>query len=205
MPTLPPVPLVSKAVIAGTVGGTTWANIFHFLWDTAPTNTNMQELADQCFIDYCTNLPLNWSNGFTATSCITEDLSSSPALPGSHVGSATGTSSSSISAGTAMLVKHIIARRYRGGHPRTYMPPPGSGSMTDDDRWTTAVVTAQQGYFDDFIGTLLGHSFTANTLDAYVNVSYYSGGSLRVTPVVDVIAGSIVVRTVATQRRRIGR
>jgi hypothetical protein len=46
-----------------------------------------------------------------------------------------------------ILVQHKIGARYRGGHPRTYLPPSGTANTTSGDTWTnTFVATATSAW-----------------------------------------------------------
>src|SRR5215472_7658123 len=108
MPTLPPVARAAISTISGTIGVANWTNRFFWLWDTAPTITNIQELADQVWTAYTANPLSGMAPEVIATHVITEDLSASPVLPGSHVGSVAGGGAGTIaSAQTCILVKHI--------------------------------------------------------------------------------------------------
>lgn len=206
MPTLPPVARAARVAISGTISTTDWSCILHFLFDTTPSSTNMQELATKSLTHWNFYLTPNFSNGYKTTTCITEDLSATPALPGAASSSVTGGDSTGlIGAQTCMLVKHTIARRYRGGHPRTYLPSPGADKLTDDGHWTSSIVTSSQTNWDGFIGAVISDTYTGTTVDSYINISYHSGGAPRVTPVTDLITGSVVENVIATQRRRVGR
>jgi hypothetical protein len=206
MPPPPPVPLAAKVSVQGTINATDFTNIFHFLWDTAPTSTNMQELASTAFNSYGVNIMPNVHPSFVLTHVIAEDLSAVPALPGSHVGStAGGSAGSDPGSQLCVLVKHVIARRYRGGHPRTYLPPAPTSELLTTSLWAPGLVTAIQTGWNTFVGAILSATYTGTTMASYINVSYRSGNAPRVTPVVDLITGSIVEQMVATQRRRVGR
>jgi hypothetical protein len=206
MPPLPPIDYVSRVAVQGEVGTGNWANIFHFLWDAQPSDGNMDYLATQVYNAYAAQFLPYVPSEWRLSSVVTVDLGSSPALPGSATGSSAGSSGDPIiSAQVCTLVKHIISRRYRGGHPRTYLPGGGASQLADADKWNSTQVDHMQTAWDNFISAVVGATYTGNTLTGFVNVSYFSGGVLRTTPVVDSVTGSVVEAAVATQRRRLNR
>jgi hypothetical protein len=208
MPTLPPVPGVVKTVITGTISGASFANIFHWQMDTTGGLSNAQatQIATGVLNAYNSNVTLSLSPVVIVDSCDATDLTSTSGGVGTHTNAVTGSGTTGTpSANTCCLVKHVIARRYRGGHPRTYLPPMGATALLSSNTWQSGGVSVLQTNFNAFITGALGTTVTGNTIAAHVNVSYYSAHVLRSSPVVDLISGSIVESMVATQRRRVGR
>jgi hypothetical protein len=53
---------------------------------------------------------------------------------------------------TCVLVQELIPDRYRGGHPRHYMPPMGAGALTStSDSWTPTKVGLYQTAYSAMI------------------------------------------------------
>lgn len=112
-------------------------------------------------------------------------------------------------ASVAVCVSDSIARRYRGGHPRTYQMVGSAGDFVSGSvrTWQASFLANLQTAWDDFMGLF------PLTVDGMViqpvNVSYYEtvGGvkTVRPTPVVDVIYAKICKERICTQRRRLGR
>lgn len=141
---------------------------------------------------------------------------SSPQVQNSTGGSGTGVGTA-LPQGTALVIKHRIARRYRGGHPRTYLPGLQSSYLTNPGTWAAGSIGTIVGDYLAYIAAA-----TANTnpvaigVITHVNVSYFQGftnhtypsgrvhaiPTPRVTPLVDAIITSIGNSKVASQRRR---
>lgn len=114
-----------------------------------------------------------------------------------------------VSANNSVVVSHVINRRYRGGHPRTYMMVGSStvleGSSVKD--WQSSFLVNIENGWNTFLGnfpyTVGGTSLTLS------NVSYYEtvGGVrvLRAVPLVDTVVGITVRARVCSQRRRLGK
>lgn len=209
MTTLPAAHGVVKLTIGGAIGSSVWACRLHFLMDTTAGIDNSQatQIAVSGMAAATTLFSGSlWNANTSVTSCLTEDLTSTSGGVGAASGSGHGTGSGSPPpAQNCTLVKHLIARRYRGGHPRTYLPSGDTTSMATSNTWNTTDVAALQTKWDNFINAILSTTVTGNTVAAYVNVSYYSGHALRSSPVIDAIEGSTVEAMIATQRRRVGR
>lgn len=120
--------------------------------------------------------------------------------------------------GAATVVSHSIARRYRGGKPRSYLPLGISTDIATTGLWSTAFAETADGAWGGWIASLTT-TYGALSVNALVNVSYYSGyewvnrgtsgapkwvrvPTVRATPVVDAITGHTVNRVIGTQKRR---
>jgi hypothetical protein len=130
--------------------------------------------------------------------------------PGSYAGSA-------LPAGVAVMTNWAIARRYRGGKPRTYWPMGRQADVATPQTWSGAFISAVQTDLALFIAAVKALTWAGATIDNQVNVSFYSGftttggGAVRAknhsTPrvgnaVVDIISGFGVNGRFASQRRR---
>lgn len=131
-----------------------------------------------------------------------------------HTGAAGG---APIAAGTAMVMQYKIARRYRGGHPRNYLPGMSNTYLTSPTQWNSTSLGNIVAAWIVYIGAC-----TANTNPAaigtitHVNVSYFHGFTSfqdlrgrwhnvptpRATPVVDLIVNISGNATPGSQRRR---
>lgn len=158
------------------------------------------------------------NNTLTFNSSELTDLSSTSAPQvlnsSGHVG---GTGFAPLAAGTALVIRKHLVRRYRGGHPRTYLPGMSQPFLTTPTQWDPTelgvVVAAYQAYITAATTTPGGTAIGAIT---HVNVSYYEGftnhtypsGRIkaiptpRVTPLVDLIVNTSGNPHPATQRRR---
>lgn len=139
-----------------------------------------------------------------------EDLSSDTGAEYSvtqdWVGTNTGTAMPS---SAAVCVSETILRRYRGGHPRTYMMVGSASDYASSSikMWQPSFLSNIQSGWDDFLADF-PYTIGSRTWNP-VNVSYWEtvGGDrvLRTTPVVDDIVGFIARDRVCSQRRRLGK
>lgn len=139
-----------------------------------------------------------------------EDLSSDTGAEYSMTQDWTGTNTgTALPASAAVCVSEEITRRYRGGHPRTYMMV-GSASdyaTSSIKMWQAAFLSNIQAGWDawmaDFPFTVGSRTWNP------VNVSYWETVAgervLRATPQVDLITSMIARDRVCSQRRRLGK
>lgn len=146
------------------------------------------------------------------------DLSSASSPQVLNSGGATGAAGANPSpTGVALVIKYHIGRRYRGGHPRNYIPGTRVTGLTNPSQWDNT-------YLGAFVAAWITYlaACTANTNPAaigtitHVNVSYYLGfvnhtypsgrvkpiPTLRATPVTDLITNVTGNPIPGTQRRR---
>jgi hypothetical protein len=123
-----------------------------------------------------------------------------------------------VPAGSALLLNHKIARKYRGGKPRSYWPFFDANDLVGAGEWSSAAVEAAQIAFNSWVTALTGLTAGTTVISGLCNVSYFSGYSaatiepsgraknhtkLRVGgPVVDAVTSVVVSSRVGSQRRR---
>lgn len=114
------------------------------------------------------------------------------------------------------LANYKIARRYRGGKPRSYWPMGIATQTTDAQTWNNSFVTACQTALNTLLAAINGHAFGALTVSGQVSVSYYQPGGtwsivnnrpkytphVRATPLLDPVVNAQINPKIATQRRR---
>jgi hypothetical protein len=206
--TLPPVPGVVKTVVQGAINNIPVNNIFYWLMDTTAGITDAQALqvATGVHNAYKTNMLPRFTNFYTQIQTTAQDLTTVSGGQGIFALSTAGSNGTQeIASSTCHLVSHKIARRYRGGHPRTYFPPAAGLALNDPQHWTAADVNGFQLAYNAFVAAAISSTVTGNTIDQHVSVSYHSGRVVRPVPVIDIIKSSVCETMVATQRRRIGR
>jgi hypothetical protein len=134
------------------------------------------------------------------------DLASTSGNSGLWNGAIGGTSTgAALTQGTATVLDFKIARRYRGGKPRTYLPSGRAADQNDLNTWTSTYQSAVDSAWTAFIAAVLAIGGTGITLTQHVNVSYHTGGAIRPTPVVDNITAYSMALRISSQRRRIPR
>lgn len=146
------------------------------------------------------------------------DLSSDTAAQGVDVTGHTGSNAGGqLAAGTATLINFSVQRRYRGGKPRMYFPFGAQTDLADAQTWITTWPTTVDAAWQQVLLGIFTTPPAGATIAEQVNVSYYSGFTVvtgstgrahnvstpRPTgPLIDVISGSSVSASVASQRRR---
>jgi hypothetical protein len=144
------------------------------------------------------------------TLSIQQVVSTDLATPGTIEGVASASHSgtypgAAMTAETAVLINFVIARKYRGGKPRIYIPAGSGTQLNNPVQWQSTFTSAFESAFTNFVNSLLGVGGLGPTVDYLANVSYYSGKTERPTPVVDKILSWSVNGIPASQRRRMGR
>ena len=220
MPALPPVPHVLRVTFKHTAGEDLdlLNRLFISYNGGPPTSPDCVLLAADLFALWNTHVSTNFYSGQLLVQCSVEDLTSPTSGVGVHNGSIAGTGGANpMSAGSAYVLKHTIARRYRGGHPRTYLGIYPDNAISDPQTWASPFNTNILGGFQAFLTAVLGVTEGTTNLTSMVNVSYYEGFTnftfpsgrtrpipkLRVGgPVVDVVTDTGFNPQVGSQRRR---
>lgn len=219
MPALPVVPQVLKFRINWGVDGDTLAETIHYFHYTGgpPSPANCATMAatavsagDSQFAAYCaTTTGMN--------NCEVTDLTSATSSQGVGGSPWVGTEGSErLSPGTAVLVNHLISRRYRGGKPRSYLPLGTASDVDTTGLWKSASAGNFETQWGAWVAAIKAGG-AGCVIDNIVNVSYYHGftvvtspttgrsrnvPTLRAAPLVDVINGHTVPLQIASQRRR---
>lgn len=209
MPARPFVPGVAKVVLQGTVGTHPWAVVLHSSYTgTAPTASFLSTVAAAMGTAWGTSYKPEVSNSIVLTSVIITDLASALGAQGISSPNITGTNANSAAGGnSAVLVTYPSSIRYRGGHPRSYLPPPPGTSLQTTSTITSAYITAVTTAWNAVLAPLFGTSGGGTTMAGQCAISYVTAKAPRVTPVVMPISqNAITVQAeLGSQRRRIGR
>jgi hypothetical protein len=118
--------------------------------------------------------------------------------------------------GSAAVIKFHILRRYRGGHPRMYVPGMLASALTTGGVWTAGQIANLQAGWSNTVSAIIAGAPAAVGVPAQVNVSYYAGftnhtypsgrtrpiPTPRVTPLIDLVTGFSINPKVGSQRRR---
>jgi len=148
----PPAPLkpvagVAKVAFNGTLGNVNVANVMHVgaeLDNTAWSQAQMDALATGMRGLYVTHFcPLITSN-YSLLEVVATDLSTNEGLSSTMGGTTAGSQAGSVTpANVAVGITWKQRRRFRGGHFRTYLPPPGTATYySTSNTWSAAAVTA---------------------------------------------------------------
>jgi hypothetical protein len=119
-------------------------------------------------------------------------------------------------AGVAVIMKHKLTTRYRGGHPKVYIPGTSQTALATATQWDATHLGIIAAGYIAYINACVAGVPAAASPATHVSISYFSGfenvtsGSgrchprpqPRVTPVVHAIVDLIANTSPASQRRR---
>lgn len=209
MPALPVVPQVCDLKISGTYHDAIWMNKYYLHYSgSAPSNSDINNYLVGIVSGVTTAYQAEMSADCACTLFEMTDLTSDTGSFSSHVVSFSGVRAGDFNpANVAMVASLEIARRYRGGHPRKYLPWGTSGTMASGSTrdWDPGFVADCQSKFDTLMSDLVGITEGGTTWDEIVNVSYVTAKARRATAQVDVVTSQIVRPRICSQRRRLGK
>jgi hypothetical protein len=184
---------------------------------SAPTAANCSTLGTDIGTAWAANLASLVYDDITLTEVdvldIATDSGASAIVEVSHAGT---DSAGTANANSCTNIEYSIARRYRGGKPRMFLPPASSGQLLTIDKWTTAFVADVNTGITGFFAAIAALSIGSMGALAHVNLSYYqsftnvtnSSGRTRAAPkyrdvaLVDTITGYAAKQMLGSQRRR---
>jgi hypothetical protein len=171
------------------------------------------DIATAVATDLCPQIRDDWSLTEVDVLDIASLTGNSGQWTGSHAGAGSG---SQLPASCAMNIEFDISRRYRGGKPRMFLPPPDESALQDAAHWTDAQVASSQTNIVNFFTAVEAISVGAVGALAHINLSYYSGFTnitnssgreravpkYRATALHDAINGYAVKKEIGSQKRR---
>jgi len=122
-----------------------------------------------------------------------------------------------LAGGTCLVASYLISRRYRGGKPRNYFPWGSSSSLASRQAWAGDFTTSCASAINASVAAVVGNTYGGMTITNHVNVSYYAGSRvvispttgraknvsiLRASPLVNPITGVAILASPGSQRRR---
>lgn len=183
----------------------------------APTPGNCTTIAGDVEAAWASHMAAITQTEFALTEVDVLDIASEAGASGQWTGSTDGTLSSSyIPASAAVNIEFGIARRYRGGKPRIFLPPGGNTQLLDGGHWNSTYTGDVATAWAAFIAEVVALSVGAVGALAHVNLSYYKGftnitnssgreravPTYRDTALVDNVESYIVKAEIGSQRRR---
>lgn len=206
MAALPDAPGIVRLRVVGTVNGTTFNNIFHLQYSgSAPSVANLNAV--------CTDVLSAWGTHFSPLCPSTVVLANADAADLTNAGAATGEATDTTAgtrAGTplpnnvACCVTWHINNRYRGGHPRSYIPAGVIADVSGGNRWSDAFVTAMNSAAAAFLAAVNAISVGGSTYKL-VCLSYHRAKIALNPPVPYTIQSALVDHRPDSQRKRLGR
>jgi hypothetical protein len=208
MPPLPPLADVVRWKFIGVVDGRLVINVLHS--EFTGGGGVIPDLTASChdaFTAFGSHVVAHVNAGYTLEQVTAEDLTSNTAPVAQYTGSTAGGGGGTLDPlNTALVLSWPIARRYRGGHPRTYIVGLESDQRTDARFWSPATITtfaAAGAAFRTAMDAISNGSYSTFTLGV---ASYRTGNAPRVTPIFTAFIGDPQVHPrVDSQRRRLGK
>lgn len=141
------VPGTTQCVISGVYGTQPWACVWHWKFDNSTANWSQTEVNT-----LATLIKQSWQV-YAAPLCATTvhltnvqvtDIGSTTPVVGidSTIVPGTGSSAQIENSSTCTLISLKIPVRYKGGHPRTYLPWGTLGVQASEFQWTSAYVSS---------------------------------------------------------------
>lgn len=218
-PPLPETPCLRIRLGYTTTSGTDMGSRFYLSYaGSAPTAANCVTIANDVASAWNTRLPGFIYTNISLTEVDVLDIATDSGNFGTVTVSHPGTlSGGTLTANAAANIEFDLARRYRGGKPRMFLPPPDDSALLSLDKFTTTFTGNLQTAIGEFFSDLEALSVGAVGALQHVNVSYYSGftnvtnssGRTRAAPKyrtptakVDSVTGYAVKAVIGSQRRR---
>lgn len=182
MPALPFASQTIKTILQYTLPGVAAALTRLFFTGTGSTT-------NAALNTWCGNVAASWNTNMApliAPGCVlvavtAEDLTSATSPIGAWAGSHPGTNAGTqFEPSASFVVKNLIANRYRGGHPRTYIPgvPTTNQNSAGANTWGSTNANTLLTAWLAFLSAVSGSSGpTGYTGLAQSVVPYYSGST----------------------------
>lgn len=222
MPALPDVPGVLKCEFLWGIGDDVAAlsRIFLAYSGVAPSNGDLITLSDVAVTTFTTDVAALFADSNALLNVVLTDLSSpTGAIGESTTGPVVGTRGATplLPGATSVLFNYHLGRRYRGGHPRSYVPMGLASDLTTEQRWASTPLGDFLTGWEDLFAFYTGSVWAGGGTIENVNVSYFEGFTpvqnpitlrwrnvpkVRPTPLVDVVAAVEANPAPAFQSRR---
>lgn len=182
---LPASPCVRVRLVYNDGNGQLAGNRFYLSYSgSAPSGANCTTLAGDIESAWSAHIaPLCAAGNYDLTEIDVLDIASDSGASGQWTGSAASTRS-----GTALPiqvctnVEFDIARRYRGGKPRMYLPGGVEADLATQATWDSTFISAVNAGVAAFIAAIEALSIGSMGTLAHVNLSYYDGYATTTPP-----------------------
>ncbi len=219
MPALPNVNALRVSMYWTTEAGNTVGSRFFVSWSgSTPTTSDCAAIATEVVGAYGTSLKQCFASTTVLNRVVVEDLSSDVGATSTLVTTVNGTHDGAyIPDSVAATLLFTIARHYRGGRPKIFLPAGSTTALEGAGSWLATFVALVNSTWSTFMAAVLATSGLGTTLQEHVNISYYKGFATslnpitgryrnipkpRAVPVVDTVTAHACDRTIGSQRRR---
>lgn len=184
---------------------------------SAPSGSNCATLASDIAAAAATHLMPQVNEDYALTEVDVLDIATDSGNSGQWTGTDTGGDSSTpLPQQCAVNVEFDIGRRYRGGKPRMFLPPPGTGALSGQNKWSSDFIGIVNAAMVAFMAEVEALSIGSMGTLVHVNLSYYKGftnitnssGRERAVPtyrtaaLLDTVTGYSCKALIGSQRRR---
>jgi hypothetical protein len=219
MTTLADVPNVVKIELVYTIGqdANVTSRFYMAYTGSGVTPAGLAALAQSVANSWETALGAHLNQAFYLNEVNVYDLASGGETYGTWTGEKIGNSvGAALTAETACVVNFHIVRRYRGGHPRIYLPIGVVTDLQSPQQWTSSFISSVESGWTTFISDIVGFAGPP-TVSGQVSVSYFESGQWvqhqpsgryvyhpfpRTPPLVDPVTSTSVRTIPGSQRRR---
>jgi len=219
MPALPAVPSVVRVDLNQSMGEDVHVlNRLFYHFGGALSNADAATWANTIQTDMGTDWAGAVHSDWGLLEVVVTDLTSATAAVGIAASTVIGSEPGTVlPAEDSMVFEYKVARRYRGGKPKSFTTGHVSARMLDPQRWAPAQLSALLSQWTTFLGHIASHAPAAVGAVTHVNVSYFSGftvvispttgrarnvPTLRGSPVVDTVIAVTADPKIGAQRRR---
>jgi hypothetical protein len=184
----------------------------------ANCNTLATDVANHWNSDIAPAITSDWTLYEVDVVDLSSDVAASGTAAVSHPGTVSG---ATLPSNVAANVEYDIARRYRGGKPRIYLPGGSPSNLANDSTWSTGWLSTLHTVMTDFKADCEGDSIGSMGALTYVNISFVQGYDTnqpptgkwrgpghkypplyRSTPLVDHVTDFSPKAVIGSQRRR---
>lgn len=207
MAALPAVANVIKFTVEGSCDGVPTANSLHWAYaGTLPSAAALNAFTSALLTAWGTQFSPLMGTDCSVLLATAIDLSSTSGASGQTSNTTAGVRTGGrVPSSSAVVVSKSIARRYRGGHPRSYIQAGTFTDLDDSAHWSTGLTVAVDGAYDAVRVAVTGQVSGGCTLGNEVTVSYFTALAPRAVPLVEPVTGHTTRTHIGTQRRRLGR
>lgn len=139
-----PVPGTAEVQINGTIGTNPWQVKLHFQGNPPQavwTSTQLAALNSAFVAGPWTTLAANWPSLTQMDALQAIDLSTTTPASAAEGFQVIGVASEQQDAAACLMFNYLIAARYRGGKPRTYLPGLAPTAQASPNSWSASVIS----------------------------------------------------------------
>lgn len=200
---------VARVSVRGTANGVQCVNVFHvrngLSTGAGYTVAGVSALGNSINTLYNSHFRTKLNTDWSGDDIVVQDLSSiiAPGVTLAQTGNGS-VAGSSVPASVAICISWKIARHYRGGHPRTYLGPLGSGAIETPTSFVGTFITSVQTSASSFL-TGVNALTIEGVPQQLVCVHRQLAGEVLDIPQISPITACVVDSRIDTMRRRLGK